>query len=106
MDGHADSGGARSRPFHCRGLLFRQDREKPSQPDDAGSASARDQRQTADPDPYERRYAGAARLTALHPRERRPGGRAVSMHSPAAPSKVTTAQVFAIAGPAMVANLT
>jgi MATE family, multidrug efflux pump len=28
------------------------------------------------------------------------------MHSPAAPSKVTTAQVFAIAGPAMVANLT
>src|ERR1700741_2102320 len=28
------------------------------------------------------------------------------MHSPATPSKVTTAQVFAIAGPAMVANLT
>ncbi|MBA2403046.1 MAG: MATE family efflux transporter [Bradyrhizobium sp.] len=28
------------------------------------------------------------------------------MHSPTAPSKVTTAQVFAIAGPAMVANLT
>ena len=28
------------------------------------------------------------------------------MHSPVAPSKVTTAQVFAIAGPAMVANLT
>ncbi|WP_028347986.1 MATE family efflux transporter [Bradyrhizobium murdochi] len=28
------------------------------------------------------------------------------MHSPLAPSKVTTAQVFAIAGPAMVANLT
>src|SRR4051812_33579971 len=28
------------------------------------------------------------------------------MHSPASPSKVTTAQVFAIAGPAMVANLT
>ncbi|MBR1195130.1 MATE family efflux transporter [Bradyrhizobium sp. AUGA SZCCT0240] len=28
------------------------------------------------------------------------------MHSPAAPSKVTTAQVFAIAGPAMIANLT
>ncbi|MBN8992348.1 MAG: MATE family efflux transporter [Rhizobiales bacterium] len=28
------------------------------------------------------------------------------MHSPAAPAKVTTAQVFAIAGPAMVANLT
>jgi MATE family multidrug resistance protein len=28
------------------------------------------------------------------------------MHAPAAPSKVTTAQVFAIAGPAMVANLT
>jgi len=28
------------------------------------------------------------------------------MHSPAPPSKVTTAQVFAIAGPAMVANLT
>lgn len=28
------------------------------------------------------------------------------MHSPAVPSKVTTAQVFAIAGPAMVANLT
>jgi MATE family multidrug resistance protein len=28
------------------------------------------------------------------------------MHSPAGPSKVTTAQVFAIAGPAMVANLT
>src|SRR5512144_137118 len=28
------------------------------------------------------------------------------MHSPAAPSRVTTAQVFAIAGPAMVANLT
>src|SRR5882757_2310548 len=28
------------------------------------------------------------------------------MHSPAAPSKVTSAQVFAIAGPAMVANLT
>ena len=28
------------------------------------------------------------------------------MHAPAAPSKVTTARVFAIAGPAMVANLT
>ncbi|MBR1267012.1 MATE family efflux transporter [Bradyrhizobium sp. AUGA SZCCT0222] len=28
------------------------------------------------------------------------------MHSPAAPSKVTTAQMFAIAGPAMIANLT
>ena len=28
------------------------------------------------------------------------------MHSPVAPSRVTTAQVFAIAGPAMVANLT
>ena len=28
------------------------------------------------------------------------------MHSPAPPSKVTTAQVFAIAGPAMIANLT
>ena len=28
------------------------------------------------------------------------------MHSPYAPSKVTTAQVFAIAGPAMIANLT
>ena len=28
------------------------------------------------------------------------------MHSPAVPSRVTTAQVFAIAGPAMVANLT
>ncbi|MBR1193580.1 MATE family efflux transporter [Bradyrhizobium sp. AUGA SZCCT0160] len=28
------------------------------------------------------------------------------MHLPAAPSKVTTAQVFAIAGPAMIANLT
>src|SRR5437868_5983365 len=28
------------------------------------------------------------------------------MHSPVVPSKVTTAQVFAIAGPAMVANLT
>ena len=28
------------------------------------------------------------------------------MHSPTAPSRVTTAQVFAIAGPAMVANLT
>jgi MATE family multidrug resistance protein len=28
------------------------------------------------------------------------------MHSPATPSRVTTAQVFAIAGPAMVANLT
>ncbi len=28
------------------------------------------------------------------------------MHSPASPSRVTTAQVFAIAGPAMVANLT
>jgi multidrug resistance protein, MATE family len=28
------------------------------------------------------------------------------MHAPAAPSRVTTAQVFAIAGPAMVANLT
>ena len=28
------------------------------------------------------------------------------MHSPAPSSKVTTAQVFAIAGPAMVANLT
>jgi len=28
------------------------------------------------------------------------------MHAPSAPSKVTTAQVFAIAGPAMVANLT
>ena len=28
------------------------------------------------------------------------------MHSPATPSKVTSAQVFAIAGPAMVANLT
>src|SRR5438876_8568026 len=28
------------------------------------------------------------------------------MHSPIAPSRVTTAQVFAIAGPAMVANLT
>src|SRR6478672_417348 len=28
------------------------------------------------------------------------------MHSPVAPSKVTTAQVFAIAGPAMIANLT
>src|SRR4249919_1553418 len=28
------------------------------------------------------------------------------MHSPAPPSKVTTAQVFSIAGPAMVANLT
>src|SRR6266545_7095918 len=28
------------------------------------------------------------------------------MHSPVTPSKVTTAQVFAIAGPAMVANLT
>src|SRR5258708_8328249 len=27
------------------------------------------------------------------------------MHSPVAPSRVTTAQVFAIAGPAMVANL-
>ncbi len=30
----------------------------------------------------------------------------MSMHSPASSSKVTTAQVFAIAGPAMVANLT
>src|SRR5438552_10877840 len=28
------------------------------------------------------------------------------MHSPVSPSRVTTAQVFAIAGPAMVANLT
>src|SRR5438270_11032406 len=28
------------------------------------------------------------------------------MHSPVTPSRVTTAQVFAIAGPAMVANLT
>ena len=28
------------------------------------------------------------------------------MHAPAVPSRVTTAQVFAIAGPAMVANLT
>src|SRR5215203_2433375 len=28
------------------------------------------------------------------------------MHSPITPSKVTSAQVFAIAGPAMVANLT
>src|SRR5438034_7406019 len=28
------------------------------------------------------------------------------MHSPVVPSKVTTAQVFAIAGPAMIANLT
>ena len=36
----------------------------------------------------------------------RHGRRDLAMHSPAPPSKVTTAQVFAIAGPAMIANLT
>src|SRR5882757_8239552 len=106
MDRDADPGGAGCRPSHRRGLLLRQDREKPSQSDDAGSASVRDQRQAVDPDPYERRHAGTPRLAVLRHRERRPGGRAVSMHSPATPPKVTTAQVFAIAGPAMVANLT
>src|SRR4029079_11253830 len=50
--------------------------------------------------------AGKAWFAFLQHRKRRSGGRVVSMHSPAAPSKVTTAQVFAIAGPAMIANLT
>ena len=57
MDGYADPGGARRGPVHCRGLLLRQDRQEPSQPEDAGSAPARDQRQTAGADAYERRHA-------------------------------------------------
>src|SRR6267154_2398006 len=106
MDGYADSSGARRRPVHCRGLLLRQDREEPSQPEDAGRASTGDQRQAGDPDPYERRYAGAAGPAFPHDGERRHGGRAVSMRTSTRPSKVTTRQVFAIAGPAMIANLT
>src|SRR4029078_10410658 len=89
-----------------RGLLLRQDRQEPSQPENAGSAPARDQRQTAGADAYERGHAPPAGRYCLHGRRRRHGRRALGMHSPIAPSRVTTAQVFAIAGPAMVANLT
>src|SRR3954451_11948518 len=106
MDGYADPGGARRGPVHCRGLLLRQDRQEPSQPEDAGSAPSRDQRQASGADAYERRHARPAGRTALHGCRRRHGRRALGMHSPVTPSKVTTAQVFAIAGPAMIANLT
>ena len=40
MDGDADPGGARRRPVHRRGLLLRQDREEPPQPENARGASA------------------------------------------------------------------
>ncbi len=53
------------RPVHRGGLLLRQDRQESSQPENAGSASARDQRQTADTDPYERRHARTAARAAL-----------------------------------------
>src|SRR5207247_3885333 len=65
-----------------------------------------DQRQTVDPDPYERRHAGPARRACPRHGKRRHDGRALSMHSPALPTKITTARMFAIAGPAMIANLT
>src|SRR6478752_6444754 len=106
MDGYADPGGARRGPVHCRGLLLRQDRQEPSQPEDDGSAPARDQRQTAGADAYERGHARPTGRTALHGCRRRHDRRALGMHSPVTASRVTTAQVFAIAGPAMVANLT
>src|ERR1700675_4147167 len=106
MDGGVDPGGAQRRPVHRGSVLLRQDRQKSSQPENARSASARDQRQPSGADAYERRHARTPARTALHDRRRRHDRRALAMHSPTAASKVTTAQVFAIAGPAMVANLT
>ena len=67
MDGDADPGGARRRPVHRRSLLLRQDRQESSQPENAGSASARDQRQTSGADPYERRHARTAATNCLTP---------------------------------------
>src|SRR3954447_22360454 len=108
MDGDAASCGARGRSVHCRGLHLRQNREKPSQPENAGTPSARDQSQAADSHAYERRHAGAIAKPALSRGQRRPGGRVLSMDATPsnARSVVTTRQVFAIAGPAMLANLT
>ena len=61
MDGDADPARPRRRPVHRGGLLLRQDREEPSQPENAGGASRRDQAEAAGAHPYERRHAGAAR---------------------------------------------
>ena len=68
---------------------------------------------TAGAHPHERRHAGAPGLAALHGGKRRDDHRAVMLQVP--PDKSTTApaarpthtrDVFAIAGPAMLANLT
>ena len=107
MDGDADPGGARTptcsspRPITTTRIVKNHLSLKTLE-----AHLARDQRQAADPHPYERRHARTAGRAALPRRRRRHGRRALGMHSPAPPSKVTTAQVFAIAGPAMVANLT
>ena len=68
----------------------------------------RDQRQAAGPDPYERRHARPAGRPALHRGRGRHDRRiCLSMHARASPPpRSRRAQVFAIAGPAMVANLT
>src|SRR5205823_15058353 len=58
------------------------------------------------PDPYERRQSGAPGYAWPYRRACRYGRRVIAMHAPSPSSKVTTAQVFATAGPAMVANLT
>jgi MATE family multidrug resistance protein len=77
MDGDPDSRGTRCRPVHRRGLLLRQDREKSPQPENARGAFARYPTETADPDPYERRYAWAAGYARLYGCERRHGGEVV-----------------------------
>ena len=63
--------GARRRPVHRRSLLLRQDRQEPSQPENAGNLPARDQPEAAGAHPYERRHAGAAGHARPHGRERR-----------------------------------
>src|SRR5262245_48634796 len=105
MDGNAHSAGAWRRPFHRRSLHVREGRQESSQPEDPGTAFARDKPQASRPDPYERRHAIAAWGRDPSRGRGRHGGRVLNMHAPVHP-RVTTKEVFAIAGPAMVANLT
>src|SRR6266478_144461 len=58
---HGESGGARRRPVHRRGLLLRQGGEKSPQPENAGGAPRRDQAEAAGAHAYERGHARAAR---------------------------------------------